>query len=676
MTMPLNIFLADLLHDNVKEPYYRVVPLNIGLLASSNSARFGKAVSFSLYREVNRFAGDFFDRLPPIVGFSVYIWNVDLTARLCKLIRKRAPGTLIVLGGPLVGCIQEDMENIFENIPEADFIVPMFGEYGLGQLIERYLACDGRRERIKEKAIEGVAFRGSHGEFTYAPAPLYIIPPETVPSPYLTGLLDQFLADGFSPIIQGVRGCPFHCSYCFVSQQEVRQLPAERIIAEIDYIYSKTTSANLAFTDDNFGMFERDLDIARHIRRLYDTRGYPSFLHLYFSKKPAKTVLDILKIMPESSPLYISFQSRNAETLKEIDRYNLDDRDVKKVIEESRKDNIYVASEMIFGLPRETKESFFKGLEEVYRLGPDSINIYNCKLYNGVGLTRRKSMEENRMETRYRLYGSTFGRYDITKTGDSFLSCEAEEIPVSSSSFSYKDFLDIRKLGFWVEMFLTRKFYFEIIKHLESFGVSPFYLMHRIVDGILLPPPALGVFLNRIWKEYEDELFPSAEALHIFVEDKLREDPQYRPPKINLFYMYELIYAGLYDDFDAFIRAVVEKIAREKLSGSGLSACLEPIDELFRFHRNRVVRPEGYDRKKTGIFKYDFPAWERDGFSKPLTDYLLEKEVLIEFSTKIPEQFRALVQENGPEDIPHRWHNYIYLGNIKARASIIKNPES
>src|SRR6476659_715504 len=39
---------------------------------------------------------------PRIIGFGVYIWNVEETTRLVALLKKVAPEVVIVLGGPEV----------------------------------------------------------------------------------------------------------------------------------------------------------------------------------------------------------------------------------------------------------------------------------------------------------------------------------------------------------------------------------------------------------------------------------------------------------------------------------------------------------------------------------------------------------------------------------------------
>src|SRR4029079_2477572 len=51
-------------------------------------------------------AGDMAEQLlaehPPVIGFGVYIWNVEETTRLVAVLKRVAPDVTIVVGGPEV----------------------------------------------------------------------------------------------------------------------------------------------------------------------------------------------------------------------------------------------------------------------------------------------------------------------------------------------------------------------------------------------------------------------------------------------------------------------------------------------------------------------------------------------------------------------------------------------
>ena len=101
----------------------------------------------------------------------------------------------------------------------------------------------------------------------------------TVPSPYLNGMLDRFLDDPrLAPIIETNRGCPYSCTYCCwgqATQSKVNLFPLDTVIAEIRHAANVTKNPTGFFyiADGNFGILERDQDIARHAefrKWLYD----------------------------------------------------------------------------------------------------------------------------------------------------------------------------------------------------------------------------------------------------------------------------------------------------------------------------------------------------------------------------------------------------------------------
>jgi hypothetical protein len=56
----------------------------------------------------------------------------------------------------------------------------------------------------------------------------------------------------------------------------VRQRPLEVIFDELEYVARKSAKQlNWVFCDANFGMFERDIEIAKKVREIMDKKGYP-----------------------------------------------------------------------------------------------------------------------------------------------------------------------------------------------------------------------------------------------------------------------------------------------------------------------------------------------------------------------------------------------------------------
>jgi len=661
-----NVILADFLYNLDRGPSYYLAPLNVGYIAAYAKSVFGEKLNFNLYRNVDKFIEDFKKDPPGVIGFSQYIWNQDLTQNILKWVKTLYPETVVVFGGAMLGANKTDSNTFIKNNPLTDFYVPLYGEHGFTEVLKRYLECNGNIKAMKESPIEGASFVRDRAEIIHSPVSQLKLKPNEIPSPYLTGFMDSFLKEGYSPIIQCMRGCPYTCSYCFASKLKIYKFPIERVMNEIDYIYKRTKSPALAITDDNFGIFERDVEIAKYIRSYYDKFGYPNKLLLYYAKKSTKTVTKIAKTVKELTPFFVSYQSRNPDTLKAIKRYNTDNKDVHDIVAMCKENKISVASEMIFGLPEETKESFINGIRELYELNVDTIAVYNCKFFNGTDLARKDSREKYKIKTRHRLYEDNFG---IFKTNDSYkeiLACETDEIPVETSSYNFKDFMDIRRLGFWIELCFAKKIYYEALKHLENYGISPVSFISEIISGKYEMPEAVAKLFSDIEHEFSGELFKTHEELKKFAKEKLSQNPKFKSKKINLFYIYKPLYTELARDFDLLIKNALYKKGKEVLDAGTLEDFIEPLDELFSYHRQRIVNPENPNKKEKDEYSYDFIKWEKEMYKNPLLSYAVKDKIKIEFTAKIPGQFEILTKTIKSDMRPFTWHNYIYSSNIKA----------
>ena len=57
---------------------------------------------------------------PDLVGFSCYIWNIEMIRELVGMVKDELPKSIIVLGGPEVSYNAED---VMKDNPEVDYIV-------------------------------------------------------------------------------------------------------------------------------------------------------------------------------------------------------------------------------------------------------------------------------------------------------------------------------------------------------------------------------------------------------------------------------------------------------------------------------------------------------------------------------------------------------------------------
>ena len=124
---------------------------------------------------------------PRIIGFGVYIWNVEETTRIVAMLKVVAPEVIVVLGGPEVS-FEIDAQRICAL---ADHVVTGWGEVTFPILCRQLLAGTA----ISARVHAGVQ------------APL-----ADIALPY-----DEYTDEDIARrhiYVEASRGCPFKCEFC------------------------------------------------------------------------------------------------------------------------------------------------------------------------------------------------------------------------------------------------------------------------------------------------------------------------------------------------------------------------------------------------------------------------------------------------------------------------------
>jgi anaerobic magnesium-protoporphyrin IX monomethyl ester cyclase len=164
-----------------------------------------------------------------LVAFSCYIWNIEPTLRLASDLKKVAPNTFIVLGGPEAsfGCFE-----LLEQNPAIGCIVRGEGEETFRELVAALAHTGGGRDALQcvSADIPGLVVRaGDELAATAERTPIADL--DAIPSPFAAGLVDLV-----KPLVycETSRGCPFSCAFCMSSLEKgVRSFSMGRIEADL-----------------------------------------------------------------------------------------------------------------------------------------------------------------------------------------------------------------------------------------------------------------------------------------------------------------------------------------------------------------------------------------------------------------------------------------------------------
>jgi anaerobic magnesium-protoporphyrin IX monomethyl ester cyclase len=317
---------------------------------------------------------DLYQKAPDVLGFSCYIWNIEETIHIIKMIKKIRPDILIILGGPEVSY---DTDYWMKRIPEVDFIVMGEGEETFHQLLTEISTTR------KYHFVYGIAYRKGEEVVLMPGRPKLKL--DDIPSPH------RFLDDVPSLANRVVyfetsRGCPFSCQFCLSSiEVGVRYFDMERTKADLLYLIESGAKL-IKFVDRTFNI-KRDYAMEIFEFLIANHRG------TVFQFEITADIMrpEVLDYLAENAPpgtfrFEIGVQSTNDTTNDLVQRrqnfFKLS-RTVSKV-----KDSLKIDQhlDLIAGLPEEDYNSFRKTFNDVFALGPEELQLGFLKMLRGTGM--------------------------------------------------------------------------------------------------------------------------------------------------------------------------------------------------------------------------------------------------------------------------------------------------
>jgi radical SAM superfamily enzyme YgiQ (UPF0313 family) len=440
----VTIYLADLYHDHL--PTRQHVPLGIGYIGSYLTSKFGLAVNVRLFKSVEKLLDAIEVYQPDLIGFSNYTWNQNLNRFAGQLIKQTRGDIPIFMGGPNIRVDAHGVASFLTENSYVDRYILFAGERPTEELVAEFL-------RLPAGCRTGADLRCLDVNSSYALVDEKLTGGtllsdernlDFAPSPYLNGILEEFLDAGFIPIVETNRGCPFSCTFCvwgISALSKIKTFSLERVSQELEYIASSGRKySEIVFADANFGILKRDVDIAGMVRRLYDKFASFQAVMIYWSKSAQPHMVDIGKILGELTHTYVAFQSLDPLVLEAIKRKNISTDKLVYLINELRPYTHSTQTDLLVGLPNEDFESHTRSLEGALRYGIDMIFGGEIRLLPGSEMDTEESRTKYAILTKYRLCEGQYGIYRGK------LVYELEEVIRQTNTMSETDMLQLRVL--------------------------------------------------------------------------------------------------------------------------------------------------------------------------------------------------------------------------------------
>ena len=450
---------------------------------------------YTINQKKDDILADIYGRKPDAVGFSCYIWNMNIIRELLSDLPKVLPDTDIWLGGPEVSY---NAPEVLAGYPELKGIMVGEGEVTFSEILEQY-----RREDAPDfSRVAGLYLKAG-----------YTSPREVTDLnrlPFLYRNTDTFA----NRIIyyESSRGCPYRCSYCLSAiDKTVRFRDISLVKKELDFFLEAGVS-QVKFIDRTFNCgHEHAMEIWQYLHE--KDNGITNFHFEIAADILMDDEIELLqKMRPGQIQLEIGIQSFNEDTLRAINRRMDKDRLFHVVSEISKTRNIHQHLDLIAGLPYEDYMSFGKSFDQVYAMEPDQLQLGFLKVLSGSPIAE---------ETQ---------KYEIAYTKQ-----PPYEV-LSTRWLSYADLIRLKKIEEMVELYYNSNQFVNTLRYMKNAFSSPFRMYEALAEyyekhGLFINSPSRA-YRYKVLLDFASEMDSNKNELYtelLTYDLYLRENMKSRP---------------------------------------------------------------------------------------------------------------------------------------------------
>ncbi|MFK5984354.1 MAG: DUF4080 domain-containing protein [Pseudomonadota bacterium] len=324
---------------------------------------------------------------PSIIGLGIYIWNVNESLALIRLLRQILDNVVIILGGPEVSYETEQQE----IVSYADYVLCGQADLAFAGLVEQLLKHSPPLTKIMNAQVDCL---------------------DELESPYSFYTEEDILHRII--YLEASRGCPFKCEFC-LSALDKTSIPfnLDSFLLQLDNLFERG-ARQFKFVDRTFNLkiasSQKILNFFLNKLKNYPELDKQLFVHFEIipDRLPEQLKQLIVQFPQGCLQFEIGIQTFNHEVQQLISRKQDTEKTLDNLSWLRKNTHAYLHADLIIGLPGESWQSFARSFNQLVGLKPHDIQLGILKRLKGTPVIRHTSI--------YQLNFNHQAPYDILST--------------------------------------------------------------------------------------------------------------------------------------------------------------------------------------------------------------------------------------------------------------------
>lgn len=575
---------------------------------------------------------------PDVLMLSNYVWNEALSHYFFRAAKAINPNILTVMGGPNISVEPARQLAYLDKYPFVDVYALGEGDFLANHIVRTYMDSGLSIRGLGAKGLPSAVFRNAEGRPAIDETHPRHKEVEDIPSPWLTGIQDEFFDGKLAPMIETNRGCPFTCTFCVQGTKyysKIHNFSVDRIKDEITYIARRIKShspnmGTLRIADSNYGMYERDITISEHIGLMQKEHGWPTFIDATTGKNKPERIIKSVEKVSGALVLYQAVQSLDEEVLRKVKREAIKLEAYKALEVHMRGRGLRSVSDLILGLPGESLSTHIKGLHSLLDSNIHQMHNFQAMMLKGAELESLESREMFKFGTRFRVLPKNYAVFEDEKVFD------VEEIIVATDTLPFEDYITCRKWHLTSSVFWNDGWFEHVVKLARAHGIKNSEWWSRMLPAMEEGGAVIRGFLDSFVAETKGELFATPEeCIAYYSRPENFQRLQSGEIGDNLMYRYRAI--ASFHIWEAVCEAAMGA-TRKLFEERGLDRKIPDFDVFWSdlATYTRLLHASGRDRQAilssaSAVMHYDLAAFFASGDLTDPAPYRYRKPVPVEF---------------------------------------------